>query len=140
MHKLEKKQAEEQAYTLLSRFGLAEEAQKLPAQLSGGQKQRVAIARAVAPKPQILLLDEPTSALDPEYTAEVLNVIHELKEESLSFIIATHEMGFALHCCEKVAFLHKGTIEEYGDGQEVFLNPKSDVLKTFLSNILQWKV
>ncbi len=140
VHGMNKVQAKEHAQSLLARFGLEREAHKLPAQLSGGQKQRVAIARAVAPKPQILLLDEPTSALDPEYTAEVLNVIHELKEESLSFIIATHEMGFALHCCEKVAFLHEGHIAEYGDGQEVFLNPQCEPLRNFLSNILQWKV
>ncbi len=140
VHGIEKKDALEQAHALLLRFGLGQEAQKLPAQLSGGQKQRVAIARALAPKPQILLLDEPTSALDPEYTAEVLTVIHELKKESLSFIIATHEMGFALHSCEKVAFLHKGDIAEYGSSKDVFLHPQCDALQTFLANILQWKV
>ncbi len=140
VHGMEKEKASARAHELLSRFGLDQESHKMPAQLSGGQKQRIAIARALAPKPQILLLDEPTSALDPEYTAEVLSVIHELKQESLSFIIATHEMGFALHCCEKVAFLHEGTVAEYGEGNEVFLNPQNKALQTFLSNILQWKV
>ena len=61
---------------LLERFGLKDDWKKKPAALSGGQQQRVAIARAIAAKPGLLLLDEPTSALDPEYTTEVLDVIH----------------------------------------------------------------
>ncbi len=68
---------------------------------------------AVAAKPRLLLLDEPTSALDPEYTTEVLNIIHELKKEGMDFIIVTHEMGFARHTCDKVAFLCEGTLMEY---------------------------
>ena len=140
VHGLTQEQANARADELLSRFGLEEEADKKPASLSGGQKQRVSIARAVAPKPKILLLDEPTSALDPEYTTEVLNVIRELKDEDLSFIIATHEMGFALHACDKVWFLEGGTIWEYGKSEEVFARPKTPELKHFLSKMLEWKV
>jgi polar amino acid transport system ATP-binding protein len=109
-HGYSKEQAQARASGLLSRFGLTKEADKKPSQLSGGQKQRVSIARAIAPKPKILLLDEPTSALDPEYTTEVLNMIRELKDEHLSFMIATHEMGFAYHACDKVVFLNGGKI------------------------------
>ena len=133
-------QARLRAEELLSRFGLIKEAQKRPSQLSGGQKQRISIARAVAPKPKLLLLDEPTSALDPEYTTDVLGMIKELGEENLSFIIATHEMGFALHACEKVAFLDQGKIAEYGESKEVFKNPKTEKLSGFLSKLLEWKV
>jgi polar amino acid transport system ATP-binding protein len=140
VHGLSKEEAEERAHELLSRFSLMNEAAKLPAQLSGGQKQRVAIARAVAPKPKILLLDEPTSALDPEYTTEVLNMVRELKNERLSFIIATHEMGFALHACEKVMFINEGKIFEYGESEKVFMSPETPELKGFLSNLLEWKV
>ncbi len=140
VHNLFENEANSRAMELLERFGLALEANKLPSQLSGGQKQRVSIARAVAPKPKILLLDEPTSALDPEYTTEVLNVINELKSEDLSFIIATHEMGFALHSCEKLAFMDESKISEYGESKVLFNNPQTDELKTFLSNILQWKM
>ncbi len=131
--------ANQRAHQLLDRFGLASEANKRPAQLSGGQKQRIAIARAIAPKPRILLLDEPTSALDPEYTSEVLSVIDELKDEQLSFIIATHEMGFARHACQKVAFLHEGGIAEYGDSQTLFAHPQTPALQLFLSKLLQWQ-
>jgi len=140
VHGLSKEQAQERAHELLSRFGLMSEADKKPAQLSGGQKQRVSIARAVAPKPKILLLDEPTSALDPEYTTEVLDMIRELKDEHLSFIIATHEMGFAYHACEKIIFLSDGGILEYGKSWEVFAEPKTSELGEFLSKLLEWKV
>ncbi len=140
VHGISEKEAKNRASELLERFGLSQESEKLPSQLSGGQKQRVSIARAVAPKPKILLLDEPTSALDPEYTTEVLNVINELKSEDLSFIIATHEMGFALHSCEKLLFMDNSRIAEYGESAKLFENPQTAELKTFLSNILQWKI
>ena len=140
VHGFSQEQASKRAYDLLNRFGLAKEAAKKPSQLSGGQKQRISIARAVAPKPKLLLLDEPTSSLDPEYTTEVLNMIKELKHEDLSFIIATHEMGFALHACDKVAFLNDGSISEYGLSKEVFMQPITRELKEFLSKMLEWKV
>jgi polar amino acid transport system ATP-binding protein len=140
VHGLSPEEAEGRARDLLERFGLTREADKKPAQLSGGQKQRIAIARAVAPKPKILLLDEPTSSLDPEYTTEVLNMIRELKDERLSFIIATHEMGFALHACDKAAFMCEGRIWEYGVSREVFGRPESCELQGFLSKLLEWKV
>lgn len=140
VHGFSKTAAHERAHELLSRFGLTSEADKKPAHLSGGQKQRVSIARAIAPKPKMLLLDEPTSALDPEYTTEVLNMIWELKEERLSFIIATHEMGFAYHACDKIIFLNDGRILEYGESEKVFTEPKTQELKEFLSKLLEWKV
>jgi len=140
VHGLTKEKARERAFELLSRFGLTLEADKRPAQLSGGQKQRISIARAVAPKPKILLLDEPTSALDPEYTTEVLDMIRELKDEKLSFIIATHEMGFAYHACDKVIFMSEGSVLEAGKSEDVFTKPGTPELKEFLSKLLEWKV
>ena len=140
VHGLSKEEARERALELLERFGLINESDKKPAQLSGGQKQRISIARAVAPKPKILLLDEPTSALDPEYTTEVLNMIRELKDERMSFIIATHEMGFAYHACDKLIFMSEGSILESGESKDVFTEPKTKELREFLSNLLEWKV
>jgi len=139
VHGMSKENAENRADELISRFGLSQEAYKMPSQLSGGQKQRIAIARAIAPKPKIILLDEPTSALDPEYTTEVLNMIGELNDENLSVVIATHEMGFALHACDKVVFLHSGAVAEYGSSAEVFARPKTEELQRFLSKVLEWK-
>lgn len=140
VHGLPKLQAKERAVELLTRFGLLADAYKKPSSLSGGQQQRIAIARAIAPKPQILLLDEPTSALDPEYTTEVLDMINELKQDGMDFIIVTHEMGFARHACEKVAFLYGGKLLEYGYSDTVFTAPKTEELKNFLGKLLEWKI
>lgn len=130
----------ERAMELLERFGLKEDYNKKPAALSGGQQQRVAIARAVAARPKLLLLDEPTSALDPEYTTEVLDVIRELKEEGMRFIIVTHEMGFARHACDKAAFLCEGSLMEYGESAQLFARPQTEQLKRFLGKLLEWNM
>lgn len=140
VHGYREAEAGERADELLERFGLGADGHKKPAALSGGQQQRVAIARAIAAKPGILLLDEPTSALDPEYTTEVLDIVNELKEEGLDFIIVTHEMGFARHACEKAAFLCEGKLMEYGSGSEIFDAPKSEQLKNFLGRLLEWNM
>ncbi len=131
-------EARERADGLLKRFGLSSIAQKRPAQLSGGERQRVAIARAVAPSPRLLLLDEPTSALDPEYTAEVLDLINDLKNEGTQFLIVTHEMGFARRACDTVAFLTEGKIAEYGPSQRIFTDPQTAELQRFLGRLSQW--
>jgi len=138
VHHYTQKEADKLAIELLTRFGLKDDMYKRPAELSGGQQQRVAIVRAVAAKPKMILLDEPTSALDPEYTNEVLDTINELKKEGMSFIIVTHEIGFARQGCEKVAFLKDGKLMEYGLSEEVFTNPKTKELQQFLSKLLEW--
>ncbi len=132
-------EAERQAHSWLERFGLDNDSHKYPHQLSGGQCQRIAIIRAVIVKPDLLLLDEPTSALDPEYTAEVLDMIHELTIDGQNIILVTHEMGFARSACQKVMFLHCGKLLEYEDSKTLFNHPKSDILKSFLDKILEWK-
>lgn len=120
---------------LLVKTGLTDKAAAYPCELSGGQQQRVAIARALALKPKILCFDEPTSALDPELTGEVLKVIRSLKDEDRTMIIVTHEMGFAKNVSDKAVFMAEGVIEEAGTPKEVFDNPQSEKLKTFLSGI-----
>lgn len=140
VHNYDAEEAKRVAISYLERFGLKEEMDKRPHELSGGQKQRISIARAVAFKPKFLLFDEPTSALDPEYTVEVLDVINELRDEGINFIIVTHEMGFARHACEKVCFLYDGKILEYGDSSQIFSNPSTVELKNFLGKLLEWNV
>ncbi len=130
---------DENAKALLERVGLTDKAEAYPCELSGGQQQRVAIARALAMQPDILCFDEPTSALDPELTGEVLNVIRSLKTGNSTMIVVTHEMEFARGVADKVIFMANGVIEEYGTPDEVFGNPKSEILKGFLSKALDAK-
>ena len=125
------------AEALLSRVGLSEKRDAYPCQLSGGQQQRVAIARALCMSPDILCFDEPTSALDPELTGEVLAVIRGLKSSDSTMIVVTHEMEFARSVADRVIFMANGIIEEEGTPEEVFGNPKSEILQGFLHKSLE---
>ena len=131
----EKKKIEENALSLLEKIGLIEKKDSYPCELSGGQCQRVAIARALALSPKVLCFDEPTSALDPELTGEVLKVIRALIDDEHTIVIVTHEMGFAKNVSDTVIFMADGLIEEQGSPKEIFENPKSEKLKTFLSGV-----
>ena len=131
-------EAVELAEGTLRRFQLLDHSHKKPAELSGGQRQRVAIARAIAIKPQVVLLDEPTSALDPEMTAEVLELIEELKQEGRDLLLVTHEMGFARRLADRVALLSAGSIAEIGPPEQIFAAPDSEVTCTFLRRVLKY--
>ena len=120
------------ARALIDRVGLTDKLDSYPGQLSGGQQQRVAIARALALAPDILCFDEPTSALDPELTSEVLSVIRGLKSHDSTMVVVTHEMEFARSVADQVIFMANGIIEEAGTPDEVFGNPKSPLLQSFL--------
>jgi glutamate transport system ATP-binding protein len=135
---LKEKPAEvcKRAMALLERVGIAEQADKYPAQLSGGQQQRVAIARALAMKPKVMLFDEPTSALDPEMVNEVLDVMTSLAREGMTMVVVTHEMGFARKAANRVVFMADGQIVEEADPDTFFTAPKSDRARDFLSKIL----
>jgi glutamate transport system ATP-binding protein len=128
--------ARERAMKLLERVGIANQAQKYPAQLSGGQQQRAAIARALAMQPKAMLFDEPTSALDPEMVGEVLDVMTALAKDGMTMVVVTHEMGFARHAANRVAFMADGQLVEQAPPEEFFANPHSDRAKDFLSKIL----
>ena len=129
-------EAEAKAMQLLERVGLADRAGDYPAQLSGGQKQRVAIVRALCMEPEVMLFDEPTSALDPEMVGEVLDVMRELAESGMTMVVVTHEMGFAREVGNRVLFMDGGIIREENAPAELFGNPQSERLKTFLSKVL----
>ncbi|MFZ4773995.1 MAG: amino acid ABC transporter ATP-binding protein [Terrimicrobiaceae bacterium] len=133
-----KADAEIRADDVLLRFQLEAHAGKQPGLLSGGQRQRVAIARALAIEPKFLLLDEPTSALDPEMTAEVLDVIAELRESDTPIILVTHEMGFARRSADLVAFVAAGGIRECAPAGEFFSKPSTPETKKFLEKILKY--
>ena len=134
--KLGKEEATERALKYLNMVGMAEYVDARPSQLSGGQKQRVAIARALAMEPDVLLFDEPTSALDPEMVGEVLSVMSDLAKSGLTMVVVTHEMSFARDIASHVVFMDDGVIVEEGAPEEIFVHPKEERTKKFLSRML----
>jgi polar amino acid transport system ATP-binding protein len=136
-HGVRKGDADEQARGILARFGLEGREDESPSNLSGGQQQRVAIARAFATRPRAMLLDEVTSALDPELVGEVLAAVRDLKEEGVTMIIATHEMGFAREVADTVGFLHEGRLVEVGPPERVLENPSEEPTRRFLRRLLE---
>jgi len=136
VRKTAKDKAHKRAMALLERVGVANQADKYPAQLSGGQQQRVAIARSLAMDPKVMLFDEPTSALDPEMINEVLTVMTSLASEGMTMVVVTHEMGFARRAANRVVMMADGAIVEDTEPGEFFDNPKSERAKDFLGKIL----
>jgi glutamate transport system ATP-binding protein len=136
VRKVPKARAEEEARALLERVGIADKADRYPAELSGGQQQRAAIARALAMDPKLMLFDEPTSALDPEMIKEVLDVMHELADEGTTMLVVSHEMGFARSAARRVVFMDDGAIVEIAPPEQFFSAPKSERARDFLSKIL----
>ncbi|MCO1582667.1 MULTISPECIES: amino acid ABC transporter ATP-binding protein [unclassified Crossiella] len=136
VRKLNKAEARTKAMELLERVGIANQAEKHPAQLSGGQQQRVAIARALAMRPKVMLFDEPTSALDPEMVQEVLDVMTTLAKDGMTMLVVTHEMGFARKAADRVIFMADGEIVEDSTPEDFFTNPRSARAKDFLGKIL----
>ncbi|MBQ6507835.1 MAG: amino acid ABC transporter ATP-binding protein [Flexilinea sp.] len=134
--KLPRKEAEEEAMTLLKRIGLEEKASEYPRKLSGGQKQRLSIVRALAMHPDVMLFDEPTSALDPEMVKEVLNVIRDLARSGMTTLVVTHEMAFAREISDRVLFICNGVITEEGNPETIFTCPQNPATIRFLSQVL----
>jgi glutamate transport system ATP-binding protein len=134
--KLPKAQARREAHALLERVGIADKADRYPAELSGGQQQRAAIARALAMEPKLMLFDEPTSALDPEMIKEVLDVMLELAAEGTTMLVVSHEMGFARSAAKRVVFMDAGAIVEIAPPDQFFSAPTSERARDFLSKIL----
>ncbi|RMD48625.1 MAG: ATP-binding cassette domain-containing protein, partial [Alphaproteobacteria bacterium] len=100
--------------------------------LSGGQQQRLCIARAIATSPEVLLMDEPASALDPIATAQIEELIHELRER-YTVVIVTHSMQQAARVSQKTAFFHLGTLVEFGDTEEIFTNPRDPRTEAYIT-------
>ena len=133
--KMDKKEAEDVAITILEQVGLTDKKDQYPYALSGGQQQRVAIGRAMAMNPKILLFDEPTSALDPELVNEVLELIKKLALEHMTMIIVTHEINFARNVSDKICFMSDGMILESGKPCDVIDNPVHERTRQFLNFI-----
>lgn len=132
---MSQEEADKKAEELLERVGLSDKADVYPSTLSGGQKQRIAIIRALAMNPEVMLFDEPTSALDPEMVGEVLELMKELAKEGMTMVVVTHEMGFAKEVANRVMFFDEKGIKEEGTPQDIFDNPKSPRLQSFLARV-----
>ena len=130
-------EAREIAMKLLTRFDLADKSDQYPDRLSGGQQQRVAIIRSLAVNPRLLLLDEITSALDPVLVNEVLSIVRDLKQDGMTMVLATHEMGFATQVADEVCFLESGNILERGSAEQVLKNPANPKTQEFLKRVHQ---
>ena len=100
--------------------------------LSGGQQQRLCIARAIATRPEVLLMDEPCSALDPIATAQIEELIADLKE-NFCVVIVTHSMQQAARVSDRTAFFHLGDLVEYGDTEELFIKPIDPRTESYIS-------
>jgi len=100
--------------------------------MSGGQQQRLCIARALAVQPKILLMDEPCSALDPIATAKIEELIHELKKQ-YTIVIVTHSMQQAARVSDRTAFFYLGKLIEYGQTDQIFMNPKDEKTEAYIS-------
>ncbi|CAO3356672.1 amino acid ABC transporter ATP-binding protein [Azospirillum palustre] len=123
------------ALDVLERVGLADKIDAYPAQLSGGQQQRVAIARCLAMRPHLMLFDEVTSALDPELVGEVLKVMEDMARQGMTMVLVTHEMGFARNVASKIVFMHQGRVWEEGPPAELFANPRTPELQSFIASV-----
>ena len=135
VHGLSKDEANARADELLVRFGLKEKADQYPDRLSGGQQQRVAIIRSIALRPRLLLLDEITSALDPVLVNEVLSTVRDLKNDGMTMVLATHEMGFAKQVADEVCYLEAGQIVERGSAAQIIEEPKDQRTRDFLKRV-----
>jgi polar amino acid transport system ATP-binding protein len=107
---------------------------------SGGQQQRVAIARVLAMEPDIMLFDEVISALDPELVGEVLRTMQELRNDGMTMLIVTHELGFTYTVADRVIFLHEGEILEKNVPEEILIKPKERRTKDFLLGHDQFQI
>ncbi|MBN9456387.1 MAG: amino acid ABC transporter ATP-binding protein [Bosea sp. (in: a-proteobacteria)] len=133
--KIGKAQARPLALDVLGRVGLADKIDAWPERLSGGQQQRVAIARCLAMAPHLMLFDEVTSALDPELVGEVLKVMEDMARQGMTMVLVTHEMGFARNVANKIVFMHQGKVWEEGPPAELFANPRTPELRSFINSV-----
>jgi len=127
------REIDERVTELLDLVDLSEHREKMPSKLSGGQQQRVALARSLAPEPDVLLLDEPFSNLDVRLRVEMREEVRKiLKRAGVTAISVTHDQEEALSISDRVAIMNDGTIEQAGDPAEVFENPESRFVASFL--------
>ncbi len=131
------KQRKEHVMYLLERVNLKpEHYNRYPHEFSGGQKQRVSIARALALQPEFIICDESVSALDVSVQAQVLNLLRELQQElGLTYIFISHDLAVVKHISDRMIVMNKGKIEEIGNPDEIYNNPKQEYTQKLISAI-----
>lgn len=129
-----KKNSQSRVSEMLNIVGLSHLADRMPSELSGGQKQRVAIARALCPSPDLLLMDEPLSSLDAKLRVELRNEIQLIHQKfKTSIVYVTHDQSEALAMADKIVVMKDGLIEQVGTPQEIYFQPKTEFVATFIS-------
>lgn len=134
---LSQQEEKKRVWELLEMVGLSEDAlQKYPHEFTGGQRQRIALARAVALRPKFVIADEPVSVLDLSVQAQVLNYMKRIQEQyKLSYLFISHDLGVVKQMCDELAIMYRGRFVEYGDRQDIYLNPQHIYTKRLLSAI-----
>lgn len=133
----DKSDTQDRVAELLGLVGLRRaDAGRYPADFSGGQKQRIGIARALALQPKILALDEPVSALDVSIQAGIINLLLDLQERfGLAYLFVSHDLSVVRHLAHRVAVMHRGSIVEQGDSEQVFTDPQHEYTRRLLSAV-----
>jgi ABC-type polar amino acid transport system ATPase subunit len=130
-----KKQAIAKAEELLAGMGLLAKRDHFPSQLAAGERQQVAIARSLCMEPKIMLFDDPTSALDSSLVIELVDVMARLANEGIAMIVVTNEPYLARNVADWVILLDKGVWVEMAPPDKLFINPKKERTRQFLTHI-----
>ncbi len=139
MKKMPKREIDQRVDNVLEMVRLQDAAKRFPHQLSGGQQQRIALARALAVQPRVLLLDEPLSALDAEVRVVLRGEIRRIQSElAITTVYVTHDQEEALSISDKVVVMNKGVIEQVGTPEEIYRNPKTHFVATFIGTANQF--
>jgi peptide/nickel transport system ATP-binding protein len=143
VHKLYKnyKERKKQVLSILQKVGLLpEHYNRYPHEFSGGQRQRIGIARTIALQPKLIICDESVSALDVSVQAQVLNLLNTLKKDyGFTYIFISHDLSVVKYMSDQLIVMNKGKIEEVGDADSIYKNPKSVYTQKLISSIPQGK-
>lgn len=143
VHKLyaSDKERKEKTLELLKRVGLEESHfYRYPHEFSGGQRQRIGIARTIAVNPKLIICDESVSALDISVQAQVLNLLNELKDNfGFSYIFISHDLAVVKYMSDQLVVMNKGKIEEIGEADSIYANPKTDYTRSLIDAIPKGK-